>query len=72
MSAAVEHIRALLADGVEVVAVRVSEPHLSLLASSGLLDHTPAVLGQLKDGDLAERMVVVTADGEYQSVIPSL
>lgn len=72
MSAAIEHIRALLADGVEVVAVRVSEPHLSMLAASGLLDHTPAVLGQLEDGDMPGRMVVTTSDGEYQTVIPSL
>lgn len=70
MSAAVEHIRGLLVDGVLVEAVRLDEPHLSLMLASGLL---PAeYVGPLLPGDFAERMVVTTPDGEYTTVIPSL
>jgi hypothetical protein len=70
MSAAVEHIRGLLVDGILVEAVRLDEPHLSLMVASGLL---PAeYIGPLLPGDIAGRMVVSTPDGSYSTVIPSL
>jgi hypothetical protein len=69
-SAAVEHIRGLLVDGVLVEAVRLDDPHLSLVLASGLL---PAeYIGPLLPGDPAGRMVVSTPDGFYSTVIPSL
>ena len=70
MSAAVEHIRGLLVDGILVEAVRLDEPHLSLMVASALL---PAeYIGPLLPGDIAGRMVVSTPDGEYTAVVPSL
>jgi hypothetical protein len=70
MSAAVEHIRGLLVDGIIVEAVRLDEPHLSLMLASTLL---PAeYIGPLLPGDIAGRMVVQTPDGDYSTVIPSL
>ena len=70
MSAAIEHVRAWLVDGVLVEAVRLDEPHLSLMVASGLL---PAgYIGPLLPGDIAGRMVVTTPDGDYCTVIPSL
>lgn len=70
MSAAIEHVRALLVEGFLVEAVRLDEPHLSLMVASGLL---PAEdIGPLLPGDIAGRMVVQTPDGEYTTVIPSL
>lgn len=69
-SAAVEHIRGLLVDGILVEAVRLNEPHLSLMVASALL---PAeYIGPLLPGDIAGRMVVQTPDGDYSTVIPSL
>ena len=69
-SAAVEHIRAVLAEGVTVEAVRLEEPHLSALVASGLLD--AGRIHTLDAGDTAGRMVVTTPDGEYQTVLPSI
>ena len=70
MSAAIEHVRALLVEGFLVEAVRLDEPHLSLMVASGLL---PAeYIGPLLPGDIAGRMVVQTPDGDYSTVIPSL
>jgi len=70
MSAAIEHVRALLVEGFLVEAVRLDEPHLSLMVASGLL---PAeYIGPLLPGDIAGRMVVQTPDGSYSTVIPSL
>lgn len=70
MSAAVEHIRAVLDEGVIVEAVRLEEPHLLALVASGLLDAERIHI--LDAGDTAGRMVVTTPDGEYQTVLPSL
>jgi hypothetical protein len=70
MSAAVEHIRGLLVDGIFVEAVRLAEPHLSLMVASGLLPDE--YIGPLLPGDIAGRMVVSTPDGSYSTVIPSL
>jgi len=51
MSAAIEHVRALLVDGFLVEAGRLDEPHLSLMVASGLL---PAeYIGPLLPGALA-------------------
>ena len=70
MSAAIEHVRALLVEGFLVEAVRLDEPHLSLMVASGLL---PAeYIWPLLPGDIAGRMVVQTPDGSYSTVIPSL
>ena len=70
MSAAVEHIRAVLAESVTVEAVRLEEPHLSALVASGLLD--AGRIHTLDAGDIAGRMVVSTPDGDYTTVLPSL
>jgi hypothetical protein len=70
MSAAVEHIRAVLADGIAVEGVRLDEPHRSALVAAGLLP--VEYIGELEPGDMSGRMVVRTADGEYQTVLPSL
>lgn len=72
MSAAVEYVRALLVDGLDIVLIRVSEPHLSLLAGSGLLDHTDIQLTDLDPDDLGGRMVVLTHTQRLETVIPSL
>lgn len=70
MSAAVECIRAMLSDGVTVKDVRLEEPHLSAMVASGLLD--AGRIHTLDVGDMPGRMVVITPDTVYLTVLPSL
>ena len=69
MSAAVEMLRALLAEGWVIDYVRVAEPHASAIVNEGLLALDQVL--PLEPGDTAERIVIVTPDATWQAVVPA-